>query len=425
MRDISELERSLVGQIIANPGRIDEFGISDQFFYTQDLRFIFAAIESVRGKGLVVDLVSLGDELSRSGHEDLLSTLASVSGCAIGNSAFYAEKLRERLRRDRIAKALHEGLSSLDDETKSAAELWDQIAASGVSAMRCTAEPETPILRNVLPAYLVEFGERMNKQREGRADETGFGIRELDALCGPLRGGEVIVIAARPGCGKTALALQTARHVAVDLKKPVAFFSLEMRCEEVLDRLFALEGVAGVSRIRGGYLRDGEIAYALAAGNRLTDAQLSIFDGPHGLGLLRSRIRREKAVRGISMVIVDYLGLLDLGAGGKAPRWERIGEVSRALKLLALELGIIIVLCVQLNRDGDGIAPTLGMLRDSGSIEQDADRVLLLHSNDEANLNGERQISAILAKNRHGRSGKIDLLFAGDWVSFRGTGEGL
>lgn len=423
MRDILELERSLLGQVIADPGRIDEFGISEQLFYTHDFRVIFTAVEAVRGRGLVVDLVSIGDELSRSSRGDLLATLASVSGCSIGNSAFYAEKLRERLRRDKITQALREGLESLGDETKSAGELWDQIAASGVSAMRCIPEPEAPTLRNVLPDYLVELGERSNRQREGRADEVGFGIRELDALSGPLRSGEVVVIAARPGCGKTALALQTARYVAVNLKKPVAFFSLEMRREEVLDRLFALEGVASVARIRGGYLRDGEIAYALTAGNRLTDSPLSIFDGPHGLGLLRSRIRREKAVHGLSVAFIDYLGLLDLGAGGKAPRWERIGEVSRALKLLALELGIVIVLCVQLNREGDGTAPTLGMLRDSGSIEQDADRVLLLHASDGENVNGDRQITATLAKNRHGRAGKVDLLFAGDWVSFRGTGE--
>jgi replicative DNA helicase len=261
---------------------------------------------------------------------------------------------------------------------------------------------------------------RVKQNRRGLSDSISLGIFELDALLGPIRGGELVVVAGRPACGKTALVLQTAIHVAVDLKKPTAFFSLEMRREEVLDRLLAFEGVAQVGQIRGGYLLDEQLSDAMSRTETLSQAPLSIYDGSTNIELLRSRIRREKAVGGLSLVVVDYLGLLDMGSGGKTPRWERVGEITRVLKLLAIELNVTILLAVQLNREGDGIIPTLGMLRDSGSIEQDADRVLLLHPCENKDSNVDRQITAILAKNRHGRTGKVELRFCGHHIRFYG-----
>jgi len=422
MHDLLDIEQALLGQILARPNLIDELVIVPELFENFDLRAIFTTIEAVRAKHLQVDLVSVGDELSRQSRSDLLVVVASLEVTASTvNAPFYAEQLRERLRRNGITCALREGLDALKDENKSAMELWDNITASGTSAVRLAIEPSIPTMSNVLSDYLIDLEKRVKQNRCGLSDSISLGIVELDALLGPIRGGEVVVVAARPGCGKTALVLQTARHVAVDLKKPVAFFSLEMRREEVLDRLLAFEGVAQVGQIRGCHLRDEQLSDAMSLRKTLSQAPLSIYDGATNIALLCSMIRREKAVRGLSMVVIDYLGLLDMDSGGKTPRWERIGEITRALKLLAIELNITILLAVQLNREGDRTVPSLGMLRDSGSIEQDADRVLLLHPCENKDSNVERQIIAILAKNRHGRIGKVELNFSGDYVRFYGS----
>jgi len=230
----------------------------------------------------------------------------------------------------------------------------------------------------------------------------------------------MVVVAARPGAGKTAMGLGTAAHVALDMGGPTAVFSLEMNRQEVLDRLISGRSRFTLGRLRGGNIGTNDYTDLLKAGEPFRAAPLAIYDGPHGLGLLRSRIRRESAVHGLRFAVVDYLGLLDLGAGGSIPRWERVGEASRTLKLLALELGLTILLCVQLNREADGREPSLGQLRDSGAIEQDADRVILLHRryDDEGEI---RPVSAIVAKNRHGSTGRAELMFEGAHSLFGGA----
>jgi len=192
---------------------------------------------------------------------------------------------------------------------------------------------------------------------------------------------------------------------------------MEMRRDEVLDRLVAQSGAANVSALRGGYVADRQLEAVNEEANRLYQAPLSIYDGAQSLASIRSRIRREVAVHGLSIACIDYLGLIDTGSGSKTPRWERIGEVSRNLKLLALELGIVIVEVVQMNREADGIEPTLGVLRDSGAIEQDADRIIMLHTKEQEEK-GPRQVIAIVGKNRHGPTGRVSLMFDGQHVLF-------
>ena len=141
------------------------------------------------------------------------------------------------------------------------------------------------------------------------------------------------------------------------------FFSLEMSRQEVFDKLLAGRSRITLGRFRGGKIGERDYHDIFAAAEELRASPLAVYDGPHGLGLLRSRIQRENAVRGLRFAVIDYLGLLDLGAGDGVPRWERIGEASRTLKLLAIELHLTILLCVQLNREADGREPSLGQLR--------------------------------------------------------------
>lgn len=417
----TDYERVLLGQVLNRPSVIDDQAVTVEMFTTADNRAIFGAIEKARNEYRRADTVSIGDVLMKSGHGDLVATMAGIEFTSAANAEYYATQLREKMRRESLAASLSAGLESLKDHTKTTAELSDVIMGAITSSIHQIPEPEAPTMHNVILPYLSTVSKRIEERRHGSKRFVQFGVPPLDNIITEIRPGEVIVIAGRPGAGKTALALQMVRYSAVVSHKPAAFFSMEMRRDEVLDRIIAQTKAATVSSLRGGYLRDDELAASETEANEMYDAPLSIYDGAQSLPLIRSRIRREKAVNNLEVACVDYLGLIDLGTSGKVPRWERIGEVSRTLKLLALDLGIVIVEVVQMNREADGVEPTLGVLRDSGAIEQDADRVVMLHATAEKvdGKNDEpRQVSAIVAKNRHGPCGKTLLSFDGQHVLF-------
>ena len=208
-----------------------------------------------------------------------------------------------------------------------------------------------------------------------------------------------------------------AAHVAVAIGKPAAVFSLEMSRQEVFDRLLAGRSRITLGRFRGARLESETITISLLGRGAPSLAPRRVRWAAWASAPPLADSKRD-AVRGLRFAVVDYLGLLDLGAGDGVPRWERIGEASRTLKLLAIELHLTILLCVQLNREADGREPSLGQLRDSGSIEQDADRVILLHRRDD-NVNAEvHSVSAIVAKNRHGPTGRAELSFNGPHTCF-------
>lgn len=415
----TDYERVLLGQVINRPSVIDDQAVTVDMFSTADHRVIFGAIEKARNEYRIADTISISDVLMKSGRGDLVATVAGIEFTSAANAEYYATQLREKMRRQSLAASLAAGLESLKDHTKTTAELSDTIMGAITSSIQQIPEPEAPTMHNIIMPYLDTVTKRIDERRHGTRSFIQFGVPPLDGLITEIRPGEVIVIAGRPGAGKTALALQMVRHSATISQKPAAFFSMEMRRDEVMDRIIAQTRAVTVSGIRGGYLSDIEADKAKSAAAEIYDAPLSVYDGAQSLPLIRSRIRREKAVNKLEVACIDYLGLIDLGIGGKVPRWERIGEVSRTLKLLALELSIVIVEVVQMNREADGVEPTLGVLRDSGAIEQDADRVVMLHATGEkAEGDKPRQVSAYVAKNRHGPCGKVLLSFDGRHVLF-------
>jgi replicative DNA helicase len=411
-----EHERALLAAVLHEPGIIDSVALKPELFQEPAMRAVFDAVCAVRDKGLNVDEITIADELKAAGRQGYIAFMAGIEHFTASNASYYVDKLREAARLRALEPVLRDGLAKIG-AGQPAREIVDELERGLSGAIRLAPEAEDVSAAALLPAYLYELEHRAQERAEGRGDEIDMGLPSLDAILGPVRPGEMVVVAARPGAGKTAMGLGTAAHVAVDMGVSTAVFSLEMSRQEVLDRLISGRSRFTLGRLRGGNIGTSDYTDLIKAGEPFRAAPLAIYDGPHGLGLLRSRIRRESAVRGLRFAVVDYLGLLDLGAGGSIPRWERVGEASRTLKLLALELGLTVLLCVQLNREADGREPSLGQLRDSGAIEQDADRVVLLHCHDE-NGAEDRRISAIVAKNRHGSTGRAELTFNGPHARF-------
>ena len=245
------------------------------------------------------------------------------------------------------------------------------------------------------------------------------GFADLDNLTSGFQNSEFVVIGARPSVGKTALALTMAANIAVQQRKPVGFFTLEMSAVALMQRLLAAEARLDSNRIRSGMLRPSDFHKITDAAGRLYDAPLFIEDSPNLKLLdLRAQARRMKSNHSVEIVFIDYLTLIS-SENQELPRHEQIAEISRSLKALARELDVPVLALSQVRRETEGKLPTLADLRESGSIEQDADVVMFLHRErgTDENLN-ERETDLIVAKQRNGPVGKINLTFFPEYTTF-------
>ena len=251
---------------------------------------------------------------------------------------------------------------------------------------------------------------------------TGF--PDLDNLTSGFQNSELIVIGARPSIGKTALALSMAINISIRSKIPAGFFTLEMSAMALMQRVVSSEARLNSSRLRTGLLRPSDFHNLTEAAGRIYDAPLYIDDSPNMKLLdLRAQARRMKSKHDVKIIFIDYIGLIEPETKGNVPRHEQVAEISRSLKSLARELDIPIVTLSQVGRQSEGKAPTLADLRESGSIEQDADVVMFLHREREANNEEEGGRSnivteLILSKQRNGPVGTVKIAFLPQYTKF-------
>lgn len=269
-------------------------------------------------------------------------------------------------------------------------------------------------LREVLTASFDRLDELQKRGSGLRGLPTGF--KQMDINLAGMQNSNLLILAARPGIGKTAFALNIARHVAVEEKMPVCIFSLEMSKEELVDRLLVRQGLIDAWKLKTGQLSDDDFASLSEAMGVLAEAPLYIDDTP-GLTVteLRTKARRLQSDKGIQFIIVDYLQLMH--GYSRENRVQEVSEISQGLKNLARELKIPVLAAAQLNRqmESRGGKPRLSDLRESGSIEQDADVVMFLHREDEE---VKEVVSCSIEKHRNGPTGQFNLYFNGKQVSF-------
>jgi len=403
-------------------------------FYIPAHQIIYSLILEFGDKSKPIDFVSLKqalkdrNQLEEIGGPEYLSALYSFVPTA-ANASYYIDIVREKYVLRRLILACNKLSTQCYDQQGEIEPLLDD-AEKEIFAI--TGEH---VKTDIVPTkdLVMEAIEQIEKLYENRGSVTGLptGFIELDRMTNGLHAAEMIVIAARPSMGKTALAMNIAEHVSIDVGKPVAVFSLEMSSQQLVQRLLCSRAKVDLQRVRNGFLLERDFPNLTAAASQLAAAKMFIDDTP-GLTVteLRAKSRRMKSQHDIELIVIDYLQLLrSMSRRAQDNRQLEISEISGGIKALAKELNLPIIVIAQLNRQPDtrakeGGRPRLSDLRESGSIEQDADLVGLLvrsdyyETDDDAKNEIASEAELIIAKQRNGPTGDVALTFLKKYTRF-------
>jgi replicative DNA helicase len=421
-----EAEISVLGSMLLDNEAINlvtELLRTDNFYKTSH-QYIFDTIVNLYSKNNAVDLVILKDELKKQsllekvgGAEYLLELEESVP--LASNVEYYAKIVREKtIKRDLITATAKIQQEAYNDSLESD-ELLD-IAEKEIFdiTQRKFSSPTTKLF-NILHDTFDHISNLHD--REGRLTGVSTGYYDLDDITSGLQNSELIIIAARPSMGKSSLVLNIAEHAGTKEKKPTLIFSMEMSAQQVAQNILCSTAKIDAHLLRTGKLDDNQFSNLSLAMGDLSESEIFIDDTP-GLGLLelRAKARRLKLQHNIQMIIVDYLQLME---GRKAEnRQQEISGISRGLKALARELEVPVIAVSQLNRSvetRDGHTPRMSDLRESGSIEQDADVIILLHREDYYDpTKRPGEVDLNIAKQRNGPTGKVKLTFLREILRF-------
>lgn len=424
----AEAEQAALGAILLDPDAVPlvlRFLRPDDFYVNAN-RSCFAAIVSLYEKGQKADLITLTDELRLMGELDRVGGPAYVARLtdvvpSSANVEYYARIVQEQSVRRALLKLAQKVSAEVFEDSVESASILD--SAQG-RIFELSEHRQTVSYRSV-KELLPETIKTIERLAKSKTAYTGVpsGFADLDAMTSGFQPSEFIVIGARPSVGKTAFALTLASRAAIDHKIPAAFFSLEMADMAIMQRLVSSEARIASEKIRTGLIKPSDFQSLMDTAGRIYEAPLFIVDMPNMKLLeLRTMARRLATEKGVKIIFVDYLTLIT-HENSDLPRWEQISGISRSLKALARELRIPIVALSQLKREAEGKQPTMADLRESGSIEQDADLILFLHRDREIDKKKEDRSSVIetqliVAKQRNGPVGMVDLAFLPSYTRF-------
>lgn len=423
-------EKALLGSIMLKPDILNEIItiISTESFYAEKHRIIYKTIFELFGKNEPIDLLSVSsrmkekNELEQIGGRSYLAELVNIVPSA-GNAKHYAGLVQKTAMMRALIDA-SDYISSLGyDEAHDLEEMLDK------AEKKIYEVTESPSLHKFteIKDSLGEAWERLDHLHKSKDELRGVksGFKDLDSMLSGFQKSDLIILAARPSMGKTALALDIARQSAVNHNTPVGIFSLEMSSQQLVDRMLASQSNVNAWKLRTGNLTtDNEFDQIRQALDTLSKAPIFIDDQPaNNILKMRSVARRLKSERGIGLIIVDYLQLMaPTNSRASDSMTQQVTEISRSLKTMARELDVPVLALSQLNRavEQRRDKPRLSDLRDSGSIEQDADVVMFIHRDDKINKDSEKPNIAeiLIEKHRNGPVGKIELYFDEKKVTF-------
>jgi replicative DNA helicase len=432
----NEAEQAVLGAMLLDQDaalKAAEF-LDDTMFYREGHRLLFRSMIALTERGDVIDPVTLRDELARRGDLDraggmeYVATLIDVVPTA-ANVDYHAKIVRDKAVLRRLVEAATGIIQDVYEGRGTAGEVLDNAEHRVFQVAQFRRSEEFSRIKELIWPTM----ERIEQLQSGAGAVTGVpsGFLDLDRLTAGFQRADLVIIAARPSMGKTALALNMVQHAAIEHNTGVAIFSLEMSKDALVQRLLCSEGLVDAQRLRRGQLRDDDYPKLARAAGLLGTAPIWIDDSAALTPLaMRSKARRLKAEHDIAMVIVDYLQLMQ-GPGDSENRQQEISYISRSLKALAKELDVPVVAISQLSRapeqrGGEHRRPQLSDLRESGAIEQDADVVCFIYRQEfydgpvdpKSNENIEGIAEVIVGKQRNGPTGTVKLHFKKEYTRF-------
>jgi len=422
-----QAEASILGAILIDRdaiGDVIDF-LRPDFFYKESHASVYSAMMSLFEKHEPIDVVTITAELKQMGKykevggSAFLSDLTNMVATS-ANIESYGNIVTGHFIKRRLIQISSQIAESAFNEGADPKELLDKAESEVLLVAQHRSTRDFMPVKDALAESFDRLDELHKRGTALRGVPTGF--RDLDNKLSGMQDTNLIILAARPGQGKTAFSLNIAQHVAVDLKQTVGFFSLEMSKEELVDRLLVSQADVDAWRLKTGKLNDEDFSRLSEAMGVLSDAPLYIDDTP-GLNIfeMRTKARRLQVGKQLKLLIIDYLQLIDPGRHQDS-RVQEVSMISQSLKNLARELKVPVLAISQLSRAVEARGtkePQLADLRESGAIEQDADVVMFLYRQDAESEHWDQQIMKLkIAKHRNGPTGEIDMIFKGDRIRF-------
>lgn len=420
-----DAETSLLGSILIDADAIVKVAdvVEQEDFYDKKHAIIYAAVKKLYANHSPIDILTLSDQLKSDGDLNnvggakYLTELTNYVPTAT-HAARYAQIVNEKALRRRIIHAGQDIVELSYQEEEDVQNLIESAETKLFEVSNKHTKQDVVSLEDILSDSFERLDELHKDKGTIRGIPTGF--KDIDNILAGLQKSDLVILAARPSMGKTALALNFAHNIATKAKQPVLLFSLEMSKEQLVDRLLAAEAQVGAWNLRTGNLTDSDFEKIGHAMGTLSEAQIFIDDTP-GITVndMRTKARREAHQRPIGLIVVDYLQLMSGGrkfSGDMSNRVQEISEISRGLKGIARELNVPVLALSQLSRSVESRhpqIPQLADLRESGSIEQDADVVAFIYNEDYYNPETDRKniTDIFIKKHRNGPIGNIELYF--------------
>jgi replicative DNA helicase len=440
-----EAEQGVLGCVLLSPkeglGRcLEKFKRGAETFYDVRHQTLFSLLIEMGERQELVDLITVGQRLKDKnqlegvgGWAYLSSLMDAVPSAA--NIDYYVDIVWEKYLLRKMIGTCTQAIARAYEEQDDVEGLLDEVERDVLKVSEERVESGARPVKELVHKAVETIEDYFN--RKGALTGLGTGFVDLDRLTSGLHGGEMIVVAARPSMGKTALAMNVAEHAAVELNQPVAVFSLEMTAESLVLRVLCSMARVNLRLLREGFMVEADFAKLRTATGKLSGAPLIIDDSPAlSILQLRARARRLWQQFGIKLFIVDYLQLLHSTARrAELNRQQEIAEISRGIKALAKELNVPVLVCSQLNREPErreaGAKPRLSDLRESGAIEQDADVVGLLYKpgggdDEDGAPKAESDVvptNLVIAKQRNGPTGDVELTFFRGFTRFESASK--
>jgi replicative DNA helicase len=428
----SEAEASLLGAILIDTDAIVKIAdiITADDFYDVRHKRIYESIAKLYEKRSPIDVLTLSNQLKDNGYLDMVGGAAFLTELTnfVPTAAHveqYAEIVAQKAVRRRLITASNEITGLGYDESSSLRDLIEQAESRLFEVSQQHVKQSVVSIEAILAESFERLDDLHKDKKKIRGIPTGF--KDMDNMLAGLQRSDLFILAARPSMGKTAFALNLAHNVAVQAKEPVLLFSLEMSKEQLVDRLLSMESGVDAWALRTGNLTDNDFEKIGQAMGTLSEAPIFIDDTPSiTVSDLRTKARREAHQRPLGLIIVDYLQLMSGGGrfGGDGNRVQEISEISRGLKGVARELNVPLIALSQLSRSVESRTPQipqLSDLRESGSIEQDADIVAFIYREEYYNPETDRKkiTDILIKKHRNGPTGAVELYFDNEKQRFR------